>query len=338
MRIFDYLTNKFFDFLRSGQKIRTEGTLILGFHGLVDNIIDPQIQLNHITTSNFKSLLEEIIKYREVIPYSQLSECLEQNKILPQGKVVLTFDDGYESNLKIAAPILAKMGLPWSVFVPTNYIDTGERLPTYILRAAILKTNKKKFEHSTIGTLPILNTKDKMNAITLLKNIIKSSSLELVNSLVSSLKTLMSDKEWEETNKLFISEKLLNWEQLNLLVKSGVHVGSHCHNHAILHEKQPSEIIKFELEKSKSLLKEKLDINCFDLVYPNGSVKDISNKAIRLVSDSGYKTASTLIPGFCFNGVDPLYLPRYYISNDPKDNMNRLRRSRSDNKKFYQIY
>lgn len=328
-------TERFLDFFRSGQKIKTDGTLILAFHGLVENIIDPYIQTNHMTTDNFTSLLKEITRYRDVIPYNQLSECFRKKQKVQDNKVILTFDDGYESNLTLAAPILSKLGIPWSIFVSTKHIDTGERLPTYILRAALLNTKKNNFKHPSIGTLSLLNKKEKLNAMHIVKNKIKESPINQVNSIVLELKNLMNSEEWSEVNNLFESEKLLNWEQLGQLVKDGVHVGSHCHNHMILHDKQSSEDIRHELEKSKFLIEKKLNIDCFDLVYPNGSKKDISNKAIDLVRDTKYRTASTLIPGFCIEGVNPFYLPRYYVSNNNHDNLRRLRRSKVDNKNFY---
>src|ERR1019366_9449397 len=40
--------------------------------------------------------------------------------------VVVTFDDAYRSVSTIAAPILARLGLPGTVFVPTAYTGTAE--------------------------------------------------------------------------------------------------------------------------------------------------------------------------------------------------------------------
>lgn len=335
-KVYNRARREFFDILNLPKKIDTSGTLILGFHGLVEKVIDPYIQQIHITTKNFRALLVEIRKTRDVISYSEFTKCIEKNHPLPDQKVVLTFDDGYESNLKLVAPILAELGLPWSIFVSTNHIDTSERLPTYIMRAAVLRTTKNLFYHPSIGTLPLITTKDKLNAIDLIRSKMKQGSLKLVNSLVFELKALLDDKEWKETNKLFNSEKILSWEQLLLLAKQGVHVGLHCHNHTILHENQIPEDINFELAKSKALLEEKIGLTCCDLAYPNGSKKDISKKAIQLAIKNNYKTAITLISGFCMNGINPMYLPRYYVSNNLKDNIKRLKRSAHDNKVFYE--
>lgn len=47
----------------------------------------------------------------------------------PTGKVVaVTFDDGYRSVLENGFPILSRLRLPGTIFVPTEFIDTGSSL------------------------------------------------------------------------------------------------------------------------------------------------------------------------------------------------------------------
>jgi peptidoglycan/xylan/chitin deacetylase (PgdA/CDA1 family) len=46
---------------------------------------------------------------------------------LPERSVVVTFDDGFESVLR-ARPILAELGYPATVFVVTQFVDSGEPL------------------------------------------------------------------------------------------------------------------------------------------------------------------------------------------------------------------
>lgn len=49
---------------------------------------------------------------------------------LPPRAVVVTFDDGYASTLN-AAPILEEVGFPGTVFVVTDFVDSGELLSWY---------------------------------------------------------------------------------------------------------------------------------------------------------------------------------------------------------------
>ena len=48
---------------------------------------------------------------------------------LPDGAVLITFDDGYLDNLVNALPILVQHGYPAVVFVPIAYLDDDRPLP-----------------------------------------------------------------------------------------------------------------------------------------------------------------------------------------------------------------
>src|SRR3954471_24767422 len=48
---------------------------------------------------------------------------------LPEGAVLITFDDGYRDNLANAMPILRKHGYPAVLFVPIGYLDDRRPLP-----------------------------------------------------------------------------------------------------------------------------------------------------------------------------------------------------------------
>ena len=51
-----------------------------------------------------------------------------QNKI-PPGSVVVTFDDGYLNNFTEALPILEEFKIPATIFLATDYMDSGELFP-----------------------------------------------------------------------------------------------------------------------------------------------------------------------------------------------------------------
>ena len=67
----------------------------------------------------------------EVISLDLLVAAMAGEATLPDRSAVITFDDGYQSMLTVAEPILAKFGHPSVLFVPTDYVagtnsfDTG---------------------------------------------------------------------------------------------------------------------------------------------------------------------------------------------------------------------
>ena len=52
---------------------------------------------------------------------------------LPERWNLLTFDDGYRNNLELVVPELN--GVPWLIYLATEMIDTGGRMPSYRARA-----------------------------------------------------------------------------------------------------------------------------------------------------------------------------------------------------------
>jgi peptidoglycan/xylan/chitin deacetylase (PgdA/CDA1 family) len=48
---------------------------------------------------------------------------------LPEGAVLITFDDGYRDNLENALPLLQRHGYPAVIFAPIGYLEGGRPLP-----------------------------------------------------------------------------------------------------------------------------------------------------------------------------------------------------------------
>ncbi len=66
--------------------------------------------------------------YRPV-PLDAVIDHFTRGVPLPDGAVLITFDDGYRDNLLNAAPILRRYGYPAVLFVPIGYLGTRRPLP-----------------------------------------------------------------------------------------------------------------------------------------------------------------------------------------------------------------
>jgi peptidoglycan/xylan/chitin deacetylase (PgdA/CDA1 family) len=60
-----------------------------------------------------------------VVALSELIRHVRRGEPLPPRSVAITFDDGYRSVQTTAAPMLARRGWPYAVFVSTDYVDRG---------------------------------------------------------------------------------------------------------------------------------------------------------------------------------------------------------------------
>ena len=61
----------------------------------------------------------------DVLPLISVLNRLSAGEPLPDNTVVITFDDGYRSVLSEAAPLLQQRNWPFTIFVSTDYVDSG---------------------------------------------------------------------------------------------------------------------------------------------------------------------------------------------------------------------
>ncbi len=72
----------------------------------------------------------------------------------------------------------------------------------------------------------------------------KNSNQDIVDSILNELNLLLNTKI-DELNYEFKSEELLNWQEVIMLKDMGCTIGSHTHDHVILHQNQTEENIKY---------------------------------------------------------------------------------------------
>ncbi len=70
----------------------------------------------------------------------------------------------------------------------------------------------------------------------------------------------------------------LNWDEINLLANhSLITIGAHSHTHSSL-SKLNDEEARFELENSKLLIEQNINIDIDNLAFPFGTKNDVSKK------------------------------------------------------------
>ena len=104
-----------------------QGAIILMYHSVPSPDVAPWIDpRNAMTPDVFRSQMQFLAARRRVVSMTRLGELLAAGETPGRGTVVLTFDDGYRDNLEVVAPVLAELGLPATLYLPTAYISRGD--------------------------------------------------------------------------------------------------------------------------------------------------------------------------------------------------------------------
>ncbi len=100
-----------------------------------------------VTPDNFRAQMAYLVEngYSTIDLYD-LSLAIVNKRELPPNPVIITLDDGYLDNYENAYPILQEFGLKATIFIPTEFIDSGN--PNYMTWEMIeeMAENNIRFE------------------------------------------------------------------------------------------------------------------------------------------------------------------------------------------------
>ncbi|MET0813905.1 MAG: polysaccharide deacetylase family protein, partial [Pseudoxanthomonas sp.] len=102
---------------------------ILAYHRVLESA-DPEgfsfdTELISATGDQFREQMRAIKRDFHPMRFDQVLSCIDANRRLPKGAILVTFDDGYDDNYRIAYPILRELGMSAMFFVSTGHIDSG---------------------------------------------------------------------------------------------------------------------------------------------------------------------------------------------------------------------
>lgn len=97
-------------------------TLVLCFHRVADPVHGGRSRLA-ISPDEFAAALDRVGQTRDFVGLDQVASASS----IP--RAVVTFDDGYLDNLRVALPILEARGIPATFFLSTGFIDTDLLFP-----------------------------------------------------------------------------------------------------------------------------------------------------------------------------------------------------------------
>ncbi len=285
-----------------GRRVTPETLRILAYHGVQDGV-DPAVNFDgfQVPADIFRKQLEHLAGYYHVISPQEALRSLRGEADWPDRAVLITFDDGYQNNATVAAPILREFGMSAILFVTTGYLD-GTHYPWwYSLRECVRTAGA-----ASVG-LP-----GQPSAM--------ASPEQCIAAWEEYLKSLSVDKRDEELRRLQERTgsadrviRMMTWDEARSLEAVSMVVAPHTATHPNLGVEAPTrarEDIRVSIER----IGERLGHAPRWYSYPYGRVTDVASEIPSFLQSLGIEAAVTTVSGMNRRGENRYLLKRLNVS------------------------
>ena len=268
-------------------------------------------ELISATPKQFESQMRYLRQHRRPVALKDVITHIEQGMPLPANSVAVTFDDGFSDTYRYAFPILRRYQIPATIFVSTEYVETGEPFWFELASYLMYRVAPQSLEVQDGIRLP---TSDSWDDRTRSLRRLHGSLKDLPNA--ERLKVL---NEWSQRYSAELSHgaslhnRPISWPQVIEMAASGIAFGSHTVSHPNL-TRVTDEELERELSESKLVLQTKLQRPIETIAYPIGTPSAFNAKVLSAARDHQYKLGLTYVSGANLIPIrNPLALRRHGI-------------------------
>jgi peptidoglycan/xylan/chitin deacetylase (PgdA/CDA1 family) len=273
---------------------------ILAYHRVNDER-DPFFP--SLPTAVFERHMEFIVRAYLVLPLEELVERMRRS-VVPRNALAITLDDGYRDNLTHAAPVLARYGLPATVFLATGFIGSAE-VPWFDRVALAFKTSRATTYRAPWGAAVRLESRDdRLSALGGMLAYLKRRADDEMRRAVDELLAAL-----EVSDQRPFKNWMLSWDDVHALAGLGFGIGAHTVSHPIL-SRVSTERAWAEITGSRSMIASACGFAPRTFAYPNGKPADYTEAVARLVREAGFTCAVTTRFGVNTAATPPYELRR----------------------------
>jgi Predicted xylanase/chitin deacetylase len=233
-----------------------------------------------------------------------LDEALERLAAPKRGRpfVVLTFDDAYRDNLQYALPMLQRHEAPFTLYVPTSFIDGVGQLWWQAIEDIIGRQDAVAFtEEGEIEYVDTRTNAQKSEAFNRLywrlRKLPEPERLKLLAEFTGNYGYDLAKQ---------CRDLIMDWQELRLLAGDPLcTIGAHSVNHYEL-AKLPVDQAREEMARSVDVIEAQFGIRPTHFSYPLGGPLSCGPREFALAKELGFRTAVTTRPG----GLYPYHLDR----------------------------
>ncbi|MGB0134690.1 polysaccharide deacetylase family protein [Dokdonella sp.] len=271
---------------------------ILAYHRVLsiedEDAFGFDLDLVSASAEQFRAQMEWLRRHYVPIRFRDVIEAWEQGRSLSPKSVIVTFDDGYDDNYRIAFPILQELGVPATFFVSTGHVDSG--------RAYAYDWLVHMLVHSPAARLRIgeLEIEEALPESRSARRLVAARLLDRMKWLDAGLQSTIIEgleHEWGMPRESGHPDcRPVNWDQLREMQAAGMEIGSHGIWHNML-AKLPAQAMLAEVAESKLTIDRELLADTDVISYPVGGHDAYNNAVIDAVRESGYRLGCSYVAG-----------------------------------------
>lgn len=223
---------------------------------------------------------------------------------LPPAAAAITFDDGYRDNHDVAAPLLARRGVPATFFVASGFLDGGLMWNDGVTEA-VRHTVRERLDLPEWGVAdaPLDGWAARSRAAaTLLQRLRYLPFADRDRAVLAVERACGTERP---------RDLMMTRDQVRSLAAQGFAIGAHTVNHPILTCLDDADAER-EIVDGRRQLEACIDAPVTLFAYPNGRAgSDYDHRHQAMARRAGFRAAFSTEAGVCDRHSDVWALPRF---------------------------
>jgi len=298
-------------FDRCQDALRRDEVAIFLFHGVIPEQVHRvrNYTRKHLPQVDFESALAGLRSRGRPLSIPEVADLMAGGGTLPEYGYAITFDDGFENNLTVAAPLLRRYETPAMFYVCSSFVDENRMSWTDQIESAFEASSSVDLQIDGMRKT-LSSDQDKIDALDQIRSHVKNNPdvepYAFAAAVVAGAGGLPKDRD------RWLDQKL-NWQQVGELARDTLfEVGAHGQSHRIL-SFLPAHELRREVSESIGKLRDATGRQVRHFSYPEGLEHCYSPEVIAELKAAGIVCSPTAVEGTNGPGTDPFRLRRTFV-------------------------
>ena len=247
----------------------------------------------------------------DIVSLDEAARRLKSDDRAPQF-ACFTFDDGYKDNRDYAYPVLKKHGVPFAIYIPTDYPDGQGELWWLVLENAIRKADEIRV---VLGeTERVFDTRSVTGKHLAFDGIYWFLRSRPEGELRATVAKVAEVAGYDASS--LCRELIMSWDEIRAFAQDPlVTIGAHTRRHYAV-AKLPEAEARAEITESVARIEAELGRPCRHFSFPYGDAGSVGERDIALAAALGLETAVTTHKDVLRARYPMTGLPRVSLNGD----------------------